>query len=137
MGTRPAAVQHPGSNIIDEPAGRQIGIALLWSLQIFTAVLFLLAAYPKLTGTPDMVELFNKIGVGQWLRYVTGGLECVGAILLLIPRLIGYGALLLVLVTVGALMAHYSVLGGSPVHAFEYLALAALVAWLRRKDFLL
>lgn len=35
-----------------------------------------------------MVELFNEIGLGQWFRYLTGGLEVVGAVALLIPRLV-------------------------------------------------
>ena len=31
-----------------------------------------------------MVEMFDKIGLGQWFRYLTGGLEVTGAILLLV-----------------------------------------------------
>ena len=38
----------------------------------------------KLSGDPRMVGLFDAIGVGQWFRYVTGSLEVLGAILLLI-----------------------------------------------------
>jgi putative oxidoreductase len=43
-----------------------------------------------------MVETFDKIGIGQWFRYVTGGIEVASAVLLLSPRLTPVGAALLV-----------------------------------------
>jgi len=46
-------------------------------------------------GNPQLVGLFEAIGLGQWLRYLTGTLEVAGAILLLIPRMSGLGALML------------------------------------------
>jgi uncharacterized membrane protein len=32
-----------------------------------------------------MVGLFDAIGIGQWFRYLTGGLEVLGAVALLVP----------------------------------------------------
>jgi anti-sigma B factor antagonist len=107
---------------------------LLWALQIVTAAAFLLKAVPKLSGTPEMVALFQQIGMGQWLRYMTGALEATGALLLLIPGLAGPGALLLMAVTVGAVFTHVAKIGGSPAHAASYLLLAAIVAWFRRRQ---
>lgn len=106
----------------------------LWLLQIVTAAAFFAAAWPKLAGAPMMVELFDRVGAGQWFRYFTGGLETAGAVLLLIPGLACAGALLLMLVMVGAIFTHLAIIGASPIHAVDYLALAALVAWLRRRQ---
>src|SRR5258708_34863922 len=64
-----------------------------------------------------MVQLFAQIGVGQWFRYLTGGLEGLGAVALLVPALAELGALLLVLVMIGAVGTHLVVIGGSPVPA--------------------
>jgi hypothetical protein len=42
----------------------------------------------KLSGQDMMVQEFDVIGLGQWLRYLTGILELAGAITLLrvLPR---------------------------------------------------
>jgi putative oxidoreductase len=42
-----------------------------------------------------MVETFERVGLGQWFRYLTGALELVGAALLLWPGTTAFGALLL------------------------------------------
>jgi hypothetical protein len=36
---------------------------------------------------------------------------------------------------VGAIFTHVTKIGASPAHAIDFLALAALVAWFRRKQF--
>ena len=48
------------------------------------------------------VSSFDKIGIGQWFRYVTGVIEIASAILLLIPRLTPVGAALFVCTSVYA-----------------------------------
>ena len=58
-----------------------------------------------------MVSEFQAIGVGQWFRYLTGILEIAGAIALVLPRAVYYGAVLLVTVMTGALTAHLIKLG--------------------------
>ena len=79
-----------------------------------------------------MVQMFDKVGIGQWFRFVTGALEISGAILLLIPRLTLYGAILLLLVMAGGVTAHLTVLGGNPAPALILLVLNAVTAWLTR-----
>ncbi len=79
-----------------------------------------------------MVAMYDKIGVGQWFRYVTGLLEVSGAIALLIPRATFYGAALLAVVMVGAIISHLTILGGSPAAPAFLLLLTATIAYLRR-----
>jgi uncharacterized membrane protein YphA (DoxX/SURF4 family) len=99
---------------------------------VLAAFAFLAAGGSKLAGAPAMIAIFEKIGVGQWFRYVTGVLEVAGAIGLLIPRYAFYAAVLLAMVMVGAVIAHLTVLGGSPAAPALLLILTATIAWLRK-----
>jgi putative oxidoreductase len=114
--------------INDQRSSRAKNVAL-WALQILTAAAFLMAGFAKLSGQPMMVETFDKIGIGQWFRYVTGGIEVASAILLLIPRLTPVGAALLVCTMTGAVMSHLVLIGGSPVPALVLLCFAAIILW--------
>jgi len=112
-------------------AGKVLNITL-WVLQIAAAAMFLMVGFLKLSGNPQMVGTFEAIGLGQWFRYLTGALEVTGALLLLIPRLSGLGALILAGVMVGAVMTHLFVIGGSPLMAMILLVVTGLIAWGRR-----
>jgi uncharacterized membrane protein YphA (DoxX/SURF4 family) len=96
------------------------------------AVAFLGAGGSKLAGAQPMVDTFQKVGLGQWFRYLTGLLEVGGAIGLLFPRFAFYAALLLACVMVGAVVAHLTVLGGSPVAPIVLLLITGAVAYIRR-----
>jgi putative oxidoreductase len=104
----------------------------LWILQIGAAGMFLMVGFLKLSGDPQLVGLFDAIGLGQWFRYLTGSLEVLGALLLLIPRLSGLGALMLFGVMVGAVVTHVFIVGGSPLMAIILLVVMGVVAWGRR-----
>ena len=99
----------------------------LWVLQALTASAFLLAGSGALSGQPKMVETFGRIGVGQWFRYVTGGIEVASAVLLLIPQLAPVGAGLLICTMIGAVLAHLFVVGGAPVPALALLCSSAII----------
>jgi uncharacterized membrane protein YphA (DoxX/SURF4 family) len=99
----------------------------LWLLQILTAAALLMAGFAKLSGQPMMVETFDKIGLGQWFRYLTGGIEVASAILLVIPRLTTVGALLLVCTMIGAVLTHLLTIGGSPLAALVLGCFAAII----------
>ena len=103
----------------------------LWALQILVAAAFLMAGFAKLSGQPMMVETFDKVGIGQWFRYVTGGIEVMSAILLLIPRFTPVGAALLVCTMTGAVLSHLVLIGGSPAPALVLLCFAAIILWRR------
>ena len=104
----------------------------LWTLQILSAAMFLFAGGLKLAGAPPMVQLFDVVGVGQWFRYLTGTIEVVSAVLLLIPSLAAYGAAALVVTMIGAIFTHLFIVGGSPAIPIVLLASTASIAWARR-----
>ncbi len=80
---------------------------------------------------------FDDIGLGQWLRYLTGALEIAGAIGLLIPRLCGLAALGLAGVMVGAVATElFLVDKPGPVLPAILLVLSLVVAWFRRDTIL-
>lgn len=108
----------------------------LWVLQFGAAAMFLMVGYGKLTGNPQMVAVFEQIGFGQWFRYVTGTIEVVSAIFLLIPRAAGLGALALVFTMLGAVATHLFIVGGSFAPAAVLLAVTATIAWARRDQWL-
>jgi uncharacterized membrane protein YphA (DoxX/SURF4 family) len=103
-----------------------------WTLQILVAAVFLLAGGSKLTGADEMVRMFNVIGIGQWFRYVTGGLEVLGAIGLLIPAVAGLAAVLLSAIMICAVATHLFVIGGSPIVPIVLLVAGAIIAIVRR-----
>ena len=106
---------------------------LLWVLQIGATGMFLMVGFLKLSGNPQLVGLFEAIGIGQWFRYLTGSLEVAGAILLLIPRTSGLAALMLAGVMVCAVGTHLFIVGGSPLGASILLVVTGMIAWGRRQ----
>jgi uncharacterized membrane protein YphA (DoxX/SURF4 family) len=121
----------PSGSPVRRPLPKGLNIAA-WVLQGLAAAAFLAAGGSKLAAVPAMVDMFAKLGAGQWFRYLTGALEVIGAVLLLVPRAAFYGAALLALVMVGAIVIHLAVLGGSPIPALVLLVVVGTVAWLRR-----
>ena len=113
------------------PRGR-VALVALWLTQIALAGMFTLAGGLKLAGVPVMVALFDAIGIGQWFRYVTGSIEVVSAVALLVPSWAVFGALLLVPTMVCAVFTHLFIVGGSAVPATVLLAGSLAIAWARR-----
>lgn len=124
--TQPASGSASGSK-------RKIGNVVLWVLQIAAAGMFLMVGFLKLSGDPQLVGLFEAIGLRQWFRYLTGTLEVAGAILLLIPRTSGLGALMLAGVMAAAVVTHLFIVGGSPFMATLLLVVTSIIAWGRRQ----
>src|SRR5258708_35187384 len=89
----------------------------LWTLSGLVALAFVFVGSGKLAGTAQMVELFDKVGLGQWFRYLTGLLEVVGGIRLLIPRHAFSAAVRLVVLTIGPLLTDGTIVCGCPAPA--------------------
>lgn len=104
----------------------------LWVVQVVLAVEFAAAGFMKVSGDPVMVDMFGRIGVGQWLRFGIGVLELAAAAGLLIPRLAAPAALGLVALMTGAVLTNVTVLGAAPWVAAGFGLAAALVTWARR-----
>ena len=113
--------------------GKASNIAL-WTLQVLLALAFAAAGSGKLLGSADMVALFEAVAIGQWFRYVTGLLEVVGALLLVVPGKAAFGAVLLACVMVGAVLTHLAVLHTAATAPLVLFALTALIAWGRRSQ---
>src|SRR5882757_8371084 len=107
-------------------------LTILWILSGLGALAFIAAGGSKLAGVPAMVDLFDKVGMGQWFRYFTGILEVAGGIGLLLSRYAFYAAVLLAVVMAGAIIAHLTVLGTSPAAPVTLLILTGSIAWLRK-----
>ena len=107
-----------------------------WILQIVVAVMFLGAGGAKLAGAAPMVQMYDAIGFGQWFRYVTGIIEVGSALMLLVPALAGFGAMLLACTMVGAIIAHFTILHSAPTGPIVLLCLSAAIVWLNRARFM-
>jgi putative oxidoreductase len=113
-------------------AHRRVALVALWLTQIGLAAMFLFVGGLKLTGAPQLVALFDAIGIGQWLRYVTGSIEVVSAMALVVPGWAAFGALLLIPTMVGAVFTHLFFVGGSAAPATVLLIGSLAIAWARR-----
>jgi uncharacterized membrane protein YphA (DoxX/SURF4 family) len=114
------------------PAPRGWVNTALWVIKLVLALAFGAAAVMKLQATPKMVNEFDTIGLGQGFRTVTAVIEAAGAALLLIPRTAFIGALVLLGICAGALVAQLGPLHGDVVHVVVMGALVAVVGWFSR-----
>ena len=104
----------------------------LWVLKILAAFAFLAAGSMKLIGNPDMIAVFEAVGLGQWFRYLTGLIEVGSAILLLVPGFQLFGAGVLAITMVGAIAAHLLILGPSAIPALVLLVIVSTIAYAHR-----
>jgi putative oxidoreductase len=106
----------------------------LWVLRVFLALMFLYSGASKFNPYEVFwIELFAKIGIGQWFRYFSGGLEVICAVFLLIPRSSAIAAALLACTMVGAILTHLFVLRDGYATIFPGLSLLILIAVARRR----
>lgn len=107
---------------------------VLWVLRVLMAALFLYAAFSKLTGQPKMVEGFALLPVGQWFRYVVGLTELVGGVAVVVPAFSGLGALLLLVVDVGAFFAQVLFMHEDWIHTIVIGAILVALVYLQRDE---
>ena len=103
-----------------------------WLLKVLLAVLFIFTGGAKLAGVSAMVDVFERVGFGQWFRYFTALLELGGATLLLWPSTTALGALVLTIVCVGAFQAQLLVLHEDIVHAIVMALILGAIVWTHR-----
>ena len=130
----------PPTSPADAPGARPKGparIALevaLWALQLYLAYFMVtVGAIPALTADKGAVGIFEQIGVGLWLMYLTGALEALGALGLLTPWFSGLAALGLMGVMSGAALTHVLLQEGrgasTPAMMLIPLALVVIGRW--------
>jgi putative oxidoreductase len=107
-----------------------------WVLKVVFGLAFMAAGGAKIYGPPAMVAEFDAVGLGQWFRYLTGTLEIIGAILLLMPGTTGFGALLLAAICGGAFLAQLFALHGDIIHAIVMALVLLAIAWTQRRQLL-
>lgn len=83
----------------------------IWILRLVPAIILLQTLYFKFTGHPQSVKLFTLIGMEPSGRIGSGVVELIAAILILIPRFTGYGAILGLMMMTGALYFHLTKIG--------------------------
>ena len=113
-------------------------LIISWILQLSIAAIFIPTAYFKLTGNPESVALFSKLGMEPTGRYVIGFLEAAACGLLLNPNSAVHGAILALGIMMGAVIAHSSKIGFSD-GVFGYIAIALVIVssaiiFIRRKQ---
>jgi len=82
-----------------------------WVLQLVVAVILLQTLFFKFTAAAESVYIFSTLGAEPWGRIGSGVVELIAAILLLLPSTITIGAGLALVVIVGAIFSHLTVLG--------------------------
>ena len=98
-------------------------------LRVLIGLLFLGAGLAKLAGVQHMIDEFDQVGFGQWLRFATGLAEVGGALLLVRARTVSIGAAALIAVCAGALYAQATVLHQDVVHPILIVAMLGWLAW--------
>jgi uncharacterized membrane protein YphA (DoxX/SURF4 family) len=108
---------------------RTIGRALP---RVGLAAFFLFVGYTKFNNDPrgEWVQIFERIGAGQWLRYVTGVMQMGGAILLLPRRTLTVGAALLACTMAGAAGVDLFIIPSPIVIVPLLLLMIIIVTWL-------
>ena len=111
-----------------------------WILQIAAAAILGQTLFFKFSGAPESVYIFTTLGAEPWGRILTGCVELVAVVMLLVPRTAGAGAVLALGLMAGAVVSHLTKLGievegdGGLLFALAgfVLVASAVVAYLRR-----
>ena len=120
--------------------GRIAREVALWVIILLLALVCLRSGLMKMPGVPGVefwVRDFQRWGYPGWFRMVVGVAELVAFVLLLVPRLAGYGAALFAAVMLGATITHatHHETSRLPFNLL-LLALSLIIVYARRPRFL-
>jgi putative oxidoreductase len=90
---------------------------------------FVFVGYTKFGNDPrgEWVQMFERIGLGQWFRIFTGVVQVSGGVLMLWPRARTAGAALLACTMVGAIIVDLFIIG-SPMFIVPMMLLFLIAA---------
>ena len=113
--------------------GKRLALTVsAWLVKILLALAFLLAGLGKL-GSEHWAERFASFGYSEGFLYLISGLEVTAGILVLIPALARYGAVMIALIMVGAAVTHLlHDEGHRLVSPAIFFLLASVVFWIHR-----
>ncbi len=100
----------------------------LWIMSVLLGLAFLGAGGSKLGGVEMHVDNFARWGYPSWLLYVTGAIELVCAVLVVVPKTRFVGATALVMVMVGGAGTH--VMAGELAQLVPNLVLGGMAAFI-------
>lgn len=101
-----------------------------WIFRAVIGLIFLVIGVEKLTGTMGTIPFFDAIGWGQWLRYASGAVDTVGALLVFVPRFTSLGAFMITCsVGLGTFLC-YTKGVFNPAFPLVMTLLAATLVWL-------
>jgi putative oxidoreductase len=120
-----------------EALGERRNVLSDWMFRGAIALVFVLEGTEKFSSDPhsSWVRLFQQIGMGQWFRYLTGAVEVLGSVLVLIPWTVTAGLALLACTMAAATLIILFVIGRPADSVFPgifFLGLAAFY-WSRRR----
>jgi len=98
-----------------------------WLPRVAVALLFFFVGKSKFGAHSSWIKTFEQIGFGQWFRYLTGIIQMLGAIAVLIPRIFPWGIVMLACTMLGAILAWIFLLGVPFNAIFPAALLIALV----------
>jgi len=111
---------------------RILKLAGTWTLQALLGALFVVLGVAKFSD-PSWARKFAGWGYPDGFYMAVGVLEIAGGLMVIVPRVASYGAVVIVTVMVGAVLTHL-VHGETHrlISPLMFLAIAAAVGWLRR-----
>ncbi|MEM9896268.1 MAG: DoxX family protein [Bacteroidota bacterium] len=102
-------------------------------VRLIAAIIMLQTLYFKFSGSPESMYIFKTVGAEPTGRIVVGVLELVASILLFVPTLAWFGALLTIGLMAGAIFMHLTILGIEVMEdggTLFYMALAVFICGL-------
>jgi uncharacterized membrane protein YphA (DoxX/SURF4 family) len=112
----------------------RVRVVAAWAVAMLLALFFIQTGPGKLNPSPALVERFEGWGYSGGFARVVGIVETIGALIVLVPSLAAYGALLIATVMLGAIYTHLSTGIGGPETAAQMLVLAGALIALRARD---
>jgi len=96
----------PELRFVVEEKRSAFDVVKVWVPRVLLALVFVSIGMSKFNDDPrgEWVQIFEKIGFGQWFRYFTGGMQVVGALLMLTPWTLTVGTALLACTMIGAVV---------------------------------